>query len=147
MYTGHLSAFMRQGSNTKPHFLVVAIQAGHQGEFVKHGKGPPMDMESPTPEVSQRRCSMEGTSASRGPVPKQPCTDLPPAAPTCWEHHIPHENRQKRAQSCMCGSGHLGLAEPCACLCQAQAAGTKEGREQFKIFLSFYLPFQNSPFI
>lgn len=45
------------------------------------------------------------------------------------------------------GSGCAGLAEPCVCLCQTPAAGTKEGREQFKTFLPFYLPFQSPPFL
>lgn len=59
----------------------------------------------------------------------------------------PSQKQGKRARSCMPGSGHPGLAEPCACLCQTQAAGTKEGREQFKMFLSFYLSFRNSTFL
>lgn len=72
---------------------------------------------------------------------------LPSFAPPALETPHPSPKQVRKGTVLQAWLRTSGLAEPWACLCQTQALGAKEGREQFNIFLSFYLPFQNSTFL
>lgn len=90
---------------------------------------------------------MEGTSPSRGPTAKQPCPCLPPVPPHTGNTPSLSKPGKKGHGPARVGQDIQAWQNSVPVCARHKPAGSKEGREQFKVFLSFYLPFQNSPFL